>query len=135
MKFSFYGCLSLLQLSIITETDGYENYGNFMLKLFATYYNTSMLNSFCRLPRYSPIICLLKPFRVIKNRATVSGASLIKPCSHKNCRPFSGFLQKKNKVKGQSLKTRRQWYQSIPTSFTCSEIEDAKYLLHVCVRT
>ena len=64
-----------------------------------TYHRTSMLNSFWRFPRYSPIICLLSPFLVIKNRATVSGNSLIKPCSHKNCIPFSGFLkEQRNKA-------------------------------------
>lgn len=60
--------------------------------LYSTYSSTSELNGFCKFPRYSPIICLLSPFRVMRNRATVSAESLMKPCSHRKIRPFSGFL-------------------------------------------
>lgn len=38
-----------------------------------TYSNVALLNGFCRLPKYSPIICLLKPFLDIRNLATLCG--------------------------------------------------------------
>lgn len=58
-----------------------------------TYSNTCWLNGFWRFPRYSPIICLLSPFLVIRKWATSDGVSPIKPWSHRNTIPFSGFLQ------------------------------------------
>ena len=58
-----------------------------------TYSRTLLLNSFCRLPRYSPMSCLLRPLRVIRNLATVLGLSSINRFSIRYLIPFSGFLQ------------------------------------------
>lgn len=35
-----------------------------------TYSKAAALDGFCKSPKYSPIICLLKPLREIKNLAT-----------------------------------------------------------------
>ena len=43
--------------------------------------SVAMLKAFWRLPRYSPIICLLTPFRDMKNLATARGAFSRKPCT------------------------------------------------------
>lgn len=59
-----------------------------------TYSNTAILNEFWRLPKYSPIICLLRPLREINNLATSFGVPLTKPKSTRNCTPRSGFLKR-----------------------------------------
>ena len=38
-----------------------------------TYCKTCIANVSCKFPRYSPIICRLKPLRESKNRATACG--------------------------------------------------------------
>lgn len=56
-----------------------------------THVRTSLLNC-CRLPRNSPIICLLSPFLSRMNRAMPTGVSDTKPLSIRYWIPFSGFL-------------------------------------------
>ena len=46
--------------------------------------SVAMLNEFWRLPRYSPIICLLTPLRDMKNLATARGVFSKNPCAHFN---------------------------------------------------
>lgn len=57
-----------------------------------THSSTSRLNCFCRLPRNSPIICLLRPLRCSRKWATPTGVSGTKPRSMRYWTPFSGFL-------------------------------------------
>lgn len=57
-----------------------------------THSSTSLLNCFCRLPRNSPIICLLRPLRCSRKWATPTGVSGTKPRSMRYWTPFSGFL-------------------------------------------
>jgi len=59
----------------------------------SAYLSTSMLNCFCRLPRYSPIICLLSPLREMRNLATAFGRLSRKRRSIRYRIPFSGFLE------------------------------------------
>lgn len=64
---------------------------------FCTFYShthskTSLLNCFCRFPRNSPIICLLRPFLSRMKRAIPTGVSDTKPLSIRYWIPFSGFL-------------------------------------------
>lgn len=56
-----------------------------------THVRTSLLNC-CRLPRNSPIICLLSPFLSRMKRAMPTGVSETKPLSIRYWIPFSGFL-------------------------------------------
>ena len=65
--------------------------------LFCAFYShthskTSLLNCFCRFPRNSPIICLLRPFLSRMKRAIPTGVSDTKPLSIRYWIPFSGFL-------------------------------------------
>lgn len=60
-----------------------------------THSKTSLLNCFCRFPRNSPIICLLKPFLSRMKRAIPTGVSDTKPLSIRYWIPFSGFLKVK----------------------------------------
>lgn len=58
-----------------------------------THSSTSRLNCFCRFPRNSPIICLLRPFLCSRKWATPTGVSGTKPRSIRYWTPFSGFLR------------------------------------------
>lgn len=79
-------------------------YSNFILhilifplqkkKINQTHSKTSLLNCFCRLPRNSPIICLLSPFLCSRKWATPTGVSGMNPLSVRYWMPFSGFLKK-----------------------------------------
>lgn len=62
-----------------------------------THLRTSLLNC-CRLPRNSPIICLLSPFLSRMNRAMPTGVSDTKPLSIRYWIPFSGFLRSRGHV-------------------------------------
>lgn len=68
---------------------------------------TSLLNC-CRLPRNSPIICLLRPFLSRMNRATPTGVSDTKPLSIRYWIPFSGFLRLKVDHLGFGLTSESQ---------------------------
>ena len=64
-----------------------------------THSNTSRLNCFCRFPRNSPIICLLRPFLCRRKWATPTGVSGTKPRSIRYWTPFSGFLRRNENAK------------------------------------
>lgn len=66
-----------------------------------TYSKTSRLNCFCRLPRNSPIICLLKPFLCRRKWATPTGVSGMNPLSVRYWMPFSGFLKMRHLDEGK----------------------------------
>lgn len=62
------------------------------LSLRSTHSKTAMLKGFCKLPRYSPIICLLRPFLVMRNLATPRGEFSRNPRAIRYAMPRSGFL-------------------------------------------
>ena len=62
-----------------------------------THSNTAILNWLCKFPKYSPIICLLSPFLVIRKRATPRGEFSRKPREIRYAMPRSGFLLKRFK--------------------------------------
>lgn len=61
--------------------------------IYSTHSRTSWLNGFCRLPKYSPIICLLRPFLCKRNLDTALLEFSRNLCSIRYLIPFSGFLQ------------------------------------------
>lgn len=64
---------------------------------FHTYSRTSLLNCFLLLPRNSPIIWRLRPFRWSRKCATPMGVSGMKPREIRNWIPLSGFLKGKDR--------------------------------------
>lgn len=70
-----------------------------LLPTHNTHSNTSRLNCFCRFPKNSPIICLLRPFLCRRKWATPTGVSGTKPRSIRYWTPFSGFLRRNEKAK------------------------------------
>lgn len=72
--------------------------------LWATHSRTSLLKGFLLLPRNSPIICRLRPFRCSRKWATPMGVSGMKPLEIRNWRPLSGLLRQKGKGKRQWTK-------------------------------
>lgn len=64
-------------------------------KAKGTHSKTAMLKGFCRVPRYSPIICLERPLRVMRKRATPCGELSRKPRRMRWLTPRSGFLLKR----------------------------------------
>lgn len=90
-----------------------------------THSNTSRLNCFCRFPRNSPIICLLRPFLCRRKWATPTGVSGTKPRSIRYWTPFSGFLRRNENAKrliffhwtwGHLIKILQQFCQSLLTN-------------------
>lgn len=71
----------------------------YLLPTHNTHSKTSRLNCFCRFPRNSPIICLLRPFLCRRKWATPTGVSGTKPRSIRYWTPFSGFLRRKENAK------------------------------------
>lgn len=71
----------------------------YLLPTHNTHSNTSRLNCFCRFPRNSPIICLLRPFLCRRKWATPTGVSGTKPRSIRYWTPFSGFLRRNENAK------------------------------------
>lgn len=70
-----------------------------------THSSTSLLKGFLLLPRNSPIIWRLRPFRCSRKWATPMGVSGMKPREIRNWRPLSGFLKQTN----QNEKNKKHW--------------------------
>lgn len=95
----------------------------------STHSRTSLLNCFCRLPRNSPIICLLRPFLWSRKWATPMGVSGMKPREIRNWRPLSGLLTEKKKEEEKlDIKIHFIWVNIIqytnPSHFMPSHIKE-----------
>lgn len=102
----------------------------------STHSRTSLLNCFWRLPRNSPIICLLRPFLWSRKWATPTGVSGTNPLSVKYWTPFSGFLQTHKKEGFVFILKQRQtqwdWHQRWPYWKSLAWHQNKAFLKQVC---
>lgn len=134
-----YTDIFLGKLSEVTNVDGFGSFRHLCLTCFNilqpsvsnTHSKTSLLNCFCRFPRNSPIICLLRPFLSRMKRAMPTGVSDTKPLSIRYWIPFSGFLLKKTH---QGLFFLLQYYDIryifLSKTATCVVFLNTSYLLN-----
>lgn len=112
----WHGLASKIKILFLENLKGSNKKIHLQIQLQITHYSlethsrTSRLNCFCRFPRNSPIICLLKPFLCSRKWATPTGVSGTKFRSIRYWMPFSGFLETHERVERETeWDKKKEW--------------------------